>query len=298
MTQQHHDEHIQQVAPVPIAADELPETYKSPLYNRFNSFIPVLQSVQKYSSYTFSAFSFIHGVAVIPTPAISTSISDELISMGRQLYQDPNVEWWLVWGSIGVHVLSGVTIRVIRNVLYKWKHGQKRHRAREAIGDAGEDGGLTGGLAGYAGLPKKTSLVKRYLNLTPLQFAGYFSIPLILFHALQVRVVPSAVEGDSSYINLDFIHNVLMFHQPVWRPLLNWVVYPLLITVTTYHTVYGILWWNGVKNMTLRKWAMNFISLTSLVGVWSLYSIHKMDSNLPSFVQHRFDGYLASFYLS
>jgi hypothetical protein len=159
-----------------------------------------------------------------------------------------------------------------------------------------EEAGLIGGITGYAGLPPKKSFISRTLGLTPLQFAGYLSIPLVCYHVLQLRLMPLIVEGDSSYVNLEYVQHVFSSDQPMWRPLLNWIIYPTMILLTTYHTIYGLLFWNEVKNLKLRKLAMNLISLTSLCGIWSLYMIHKMDSHVPGFIKTRFDGYLERFY--
>lgn len=315
------DDGIKQVRPIPVSADtgsssapsddhEKRSISQSPWLPRLNSCIPLLQSVQKYSSYTFTTFAFIHGLAVVVAPAISTSLADDLIGMGRQLYQDSGLEWILVWGSLGLHVLSGVAVRSIRQAIHRLKHGDKRRKAlkrRTSLRDSipseeevivKEEGGLTGGISGYAGMkPARTSFVSRVLGLTPLQMAGYLSIPLVTYHALQVRILPLCLEGDSSYIGLDYLQYILSSSHGIARSCLNWLVYPSMVLLTTYHSVYGLLFWNNVKQLRLRKLAMNFISLVALCGLYSLYAIHKMDSSVPQFIKLRFSGYLDKFYL-
>lgn len=290
--------------PVPIneitSGDDNSQGPSAPLYKHFNSIIPVLQSLQKYSSYTFTAFSVMHGVAVIVGPSFSTDTAKDMMSMGRQLYQDSSLEWILVFGSLTTHVLSGMATRCLRSWMYRWKHGQRKAVRRnsqiEPDEEITDDAGLIGGLPTLAGLRPKRSFISRTLGLTPLQFAGYLSIPLVLYHVMQMRIIPLLLEGDSSYVSLDYVQAVLSWNQPIWRPLLNWVIYPTMVLLTTYHTVYGLLWWNNVKELRLRKLAMNVISLISLCGLWSLYMVHKMDSSIPGFVQSKFQGYLEAFY--
>lgn len=156
--------------------------------------------------------------------------------------------------------------------------------------------GLTGGVSGYAGVAPKKSWIFRKFGLSPLQFAGYASILPVLFHVTQMRLIPLFIDGDSSCVTMDYVSHIFGTTQGLWRPLLNWVVYPPMILMTTYHTIYGMLRWLRVKDLKLRKVAVNVISLISLCGVWSIYTVSKMESTAPGFIQKKFDKYLDVLY--
>lgn len=83
------------------------------------SVLSVLRTTHRYSAYTFSAFSVIHflntGVAPLLSPIHSLTFADENLTAARALYQNSYLsEAVLVFGALGVHIVSGIVIRVIR----------------------------------------------------------------------------------------------------------------------------------------------------------------------------------------
>lgn len=314
------------VEPTPIEVEDSPEEIPSERdsfgvnYKRLSTLASIMYNVQKYSSYTFSIFAGLHGVNVLITPVISTSIADEVLSMSRAVYQAEGLESVLVWGSLSTHVIAGITLRIIRNLQHRIRYGgSKRHdnalkrkRKEQSLDQraivkdtSGEvtvnddkEVGLAGGVTNMVGLGPKKSYVFRKFGLSPLQMSGYLLIPLVSYHALQTRIVPLIIEGDSSYINFEFIAYLLSNTGSIWHPIKNWIVYPLLVVLSTYHSIYGLLKWNNVKNMKIRKTGAMTINILSLVGIWSLYTLSKIDyiNSVPAFIVKKFDKYLDYFY--
>ncbi|CCH40482.1 putative membrane protein [Wickerhamomyces ciferrii] len=312
---------LSQASPIPIEIQEDDGKSFGP-YRKSSKIIPILKSVQKYSSYTFTIFSFLHGVNVLVVPSISTGIAEEILSMNRSIYQATGLENILVWGSLSVHILSGALMRIIRNWRYRERYGGSRahdnklkrkrrdsHLDHEVISQNYEgevninddsEVGLMGGLTNYFGFGFKKSLIFRYFGLSPLQATGYLSIPLVLYHSLQVRIIPNIVEGDSSYINFDFISYLFNNNKHYSGPILNWIIYPALISFTTYHIISGWMKLLNVRSLTKRKIGATIVNIISLLGIYSLYTITKIDchSSVAQFIQKRFDMYIDYFYLS
>lgn len=311
---------LKAASPVPVElSDELNSTF-GPSHRRSSKLIPILTFVQKYSSYTFTVFTFLHGSTVIVGPLISESVANELLSMTRTIYQGSGLEDVLVWGSLSLHVISGITIRILRNIRYREKYGGskahdnklKRKRRNSQIDKEtltkdydGEvkvnddsEVGLMGGVTNFFGFGFRKSYLFRKFGISPLQATGYLSIPLVAYHAIQTRIVPLLIEGDSSYITLDYISYLFNNTTHASGPILNWIVYPSLIGFTTYHTVSGWMKWLNVRSLTKRKIGAAFINLISLCGIYSVYSLTKIDTNLTvaNFVQKQFDLYIDRFY--
>ncbi|KAH3688176.1 hypothetical protein WICPIJ_000818 [Wickerhamomyces pijperi] len=273
---------------------------KSVLYNTLTKLTPFLQTAQKYSSITFSVFATIHGIGVTVGPLISTSFTNELISLGREIYQSSSIEWWLVWGSLTVHVVSGVALRNIRQILRKWNYGDTQPRkkvvdlssSKDSTKVPDENSGLIGGVQSYFGLGAKRSFSFKNLGMTPLQFSGYLLVPLVSYHSIQTRILPLFLEGDSSYITIEYITYLL--NHSLLASVTNWILYPSLTILATYHTIFGLCRWLGVKDRSLRKIAAHSINLISLIGVLAVWNVSKRANllGMPEFVLRKFEYYV------
>lgn len=304
--------------PIPV---EIPDEGSSfgPSHRKTSKLIPILTSIQKYSSYTFTVFTFLHGTTVLICPAISDSLANEMLSMTRTIYQGSGLEGILVWGSLSLHVLAGISIRAIRNLQYRAKYGGskvhdnrlKRKRRNSQIENEviskDYDGqikvnddtevGLVGGVTNFFGLGFRKSYLFRTFGLSPLQATGYLSIPLIAYHALQVRIAPLLVDGDSSYITLEYISYLFNEAKHASVPILNWAIYPSLVVFTTYHIISGWMKWLKIRSLTKRKIGALTVNLISLIGVYSIYAITKIDAKMTvaKFIQKQFDLYIDQF---
>lgn len=314
---------LKQSLPIPVEIEEDKSSSSfGPSYKKTSRIIPILSTIQKYSSYTFTIFTFLHGSTVLLAPAVSGSLGNELLSMTRTIYQGSGLEGILVWGSLSLHVLSGISIRILRNLRYREKYGgsklydnrlkRKRRNSQldKDVFSKDYDGevrvnddsevGLMGGVTNFFGFGFKKSFFFRKFGVSPLQATGYLSIPLIAYHALQTRIIPLLVDGDSSYITLDYISYLLNGTKHVSAPILNWIIYPSLIGITTYHVISGWLKWLQVKSLTKRKVGAAMINLITLIGIYSVYSLSKVDVDMTvaAFVQKQFDIYTDRFYLN
>lgn len=313
---------LKPASPIPLGlTDEYTSSSFGPSQKNSSRLIPILSSIQKYSSYTFTIFSFLHGTSVMIGPVISESIGNEMLSMSRTIYQGSGLENILVWGSLSLHVLSGITLRILRNRRYREKYGgskaldnklkrkrrnsqldkdtiSKSYDGEVSVNDDSEVG-LMGGITNFFGFGFRKSYLFRKFGLSPLQATGYLSVPLVAYHALQTRIIPLLVEGDSSYISLDYISYIFNDVRHTSGPILNWIVYPSLIGFTTYHIISGWMKWLNVKSLTKRKIGAGLVNLISLIGIYSIYSLSKVDTNITvaKFVQKQFDLYIDRFYL-
>lgn len=168
------DDRLDEVAPEPVADDGTPHKSVRPHYTSPRStFWRTVQQAQKYSSWTFSAFAVLHTTSTVVAPAFSVGFAHSAFKFGNAIYQADYVEPVLVFGSLGVHVLSGLALRAHRVYHNKKYHDQWR------------------------------------FNLNPVSASGWLLVPLVLSHAFVTRVAPQWVLGDSSLISLDYITHSL-----------------------------------------------------------------------------------------
>ncbi|KAH3672833.1 hypothetical protein WICMUC_004055 [Wickerhamomyces mucosus] len=274
-------------------------------YSKFSKLIPILTKLQKYSSISFSIFILIHGSTIIFGPLISTKFTNELISLGRQIYQVSGIEEWLVWGSLSLHIFSGIGLRIYKNYLYRLKYGSKRNppvinqnilnkdysTGKIEIKDDSKIG-LIGGIPNYFGLGIKISKSFKNFGLSPLQLSGYLLIPLISYHSFQSRILPLLIENDSSYISIEYISYILNYSLS--STIFNWLLYSSLSVLTIYHSIYGILKWNKIKDFKIRKFFANIINGLSILSIISIYKLSKSDNlnNIGGFIINKFNHYL------
>lgn len=303
------------VSPEPISEVDYPLDEDNPpfgvsIYPHFQKFsYKILKPLQKYSSYSFSIFSIIHGITISIGPLISIDSANELLSLGRSLYQSPGFEEFLVWGSLFCHVGSGLLIRSIKIWGDKIRYGKLKNKKlrKQSIVDQNsivKEGniniddseiGLIGGFSNFIGFGFKKNWIFKKFGVTTLILSGWLSLPLILYHVFQVRIIPNMVDGDSSLINFEFIS--YLFNKDLILKTLNVTVYSLMSIITTYHMIFGLIKFLKVKNLNFRKFIgllINLISLCTLIGI---YNLNKFDiSEIPKFIIKKYDIYLSYFY--
>lgn len=228
--------------------------------------------VQRYSSYAFTVFAGLHMVntSIIPLIYQSVPYSEPFLLMAREIYQTRVSETLLISLPLAAHVLSGLSVRLIRR-----SQNLKRY------------GGATPGM--YALHRSKTALsgssdtyrngLRIWPQLSNVSISGYILIAPVLAHIFINRVLPLIAEGDSSNIGLHYVAHGFARHgiQP-------WIAYALLLTAGAGHMVWGwakwlnlatpINWRKTTVDKALRKkrsrtwWTIN--GLAALVGgVWA-----------------------------
>lgn len=271
------------VAPEPVKSFGVPPETPSRTRN-IERAIVLLGKVQRGSVVPFSVFLAVHLSSVVVAPALGgVQIGNDMVMLGRELYQTPAVEW-LMFGSVAVHVLSGMALTVLRRCLCYVKYGtwtrpghSRDHRRRSShgssphskSGDAVKD--INEGLGGFAsllGLGSRQSLVSRWFGLSPLSFSGYLLLVLAAGHVYYERVEPAG-RFD---VDLGFVHDAMAQKGPG-------VAVSLLVLVLagSYHVFAG---WNRILGLYARRHRLRsyfFIASLSFLASISLWKISAMD---------------------
>lgn len=162
------------VPPEPIEeveSDEKKQSHESTTQR--SRLFPFIQNIQRYSSYTFSAFLTLHAASVVAGPIISPEIGDYTMNFTGAVYQEQLIEPFLVYGSLAAHIASGLILRLRYSYLYYRTHDK---------------------------LPPRPSNVA---------LCGYGLIPLVGGHLLYTRWIPLRVLGDSSMISMEYVAHTL-----------------------------------------------------------------------------------------
>lgn len=196
-----------------------------------------MSRIQRYSSYATGVFAALHVLNVSLLPAITRSAasSETFLLMTRELYQTPLTEPLLVALPVFAHVGSGIALRLLR----RWQN-MKRY------------GGSTPGMYAlhqmrdaWAGRAVGASAARLWPSLSYISVSGY---ALSLFYGAHVfvnRVLPLAVEGDSSNVGLAYVAHGFARH-----PVTSSVVYLGLLGTASGHMVWGMAKWLGVAPST------------------------------------------------
>ncbi|KAG7835215.1 hypothetical protein KL943_002530 [Ogataea angusta] len=286
---------LRPVSPEPISGDEIPIGIPAtPSSNRLSlKVVRTLAVLQKYSTIPMGLFTAIHLSGVVLAPPIAgIDIAEQVISMGRELYQAGSSETILL-ASACVHVLSGIALQFAK----KWdnyvKYGGLRKKTSPAISSAKEaeidkSSGL-GGLTYLLGLGPRPSLSFRMLGLTPLRFSGYILLPLLTLHVLHQRIGPLALEGDSSMVDLSYIAWAV-----AQSPFIRATGLIALVGVTSYHILAGALHYLRWFSRRARKNAYSIIFFNTTLAALSVLSISKIDPPSGS-TTRKFAAYVSHF---
>lgn len=267
--------------------------------------IPTLYKIQKYSAYSFISFLGIHmtSVIVVPILPIDQGIKDEIFSMGKAIYQSiPLYESICIFGSVSIHFLSGIGIRLYKKLISKKNNNHKGNTKKtnerrfelKKLADDDDDIGF-GGLSNLFGLGYRKSFTVKYFGLTPLQFSGYLLIPFILYHGYKFRYIPWEIEGDSSLINLEYISYVLNLKHPLW----NTFALGSLIWIMTYHATNGLLKLQGKFSQNWKKFGLAIVNGMGILGMIAiyLYKTNKDIIDINGFLGKSFSKYLNAFWV-
>ncbi|GMF59153.1 unnamed protein product [[Candida] boidinii] len=209
------------VAPEPLSEEAI-KNLGIPAYPDSQPFttkaINILAKIQQGSAYLFTGFVSLHLASVVVTPALTDiDTAENVLTAVREVYQSPNTEWILVWGSMFAHVISGFVIRMIRNYNTRKNYGSKKYKKKDSKYtptttdeekiEKDEDRGL-GGLFSVLGFSSRKSYFAEKTGLSPLALSGYILFPMVLMHAFSIRVLPLIIQGDSSNIDFGFISHL------------------------------------------------------------------------------------------
>ncbi|RLV91212.1 hypothetical protein JA1_004039 [Spathaspora sp. JA1] len=302
---------LNKIHPIPldileeIQSNDLTPTPSQPTHKK-SWLIPVLYKFQKYSAYSFLSFIGIHltSVIVVPILPITPTIKQDVFSMTKAVFHSiPLYETAFIYGSSLVHIISGVTLRIIRTYQKHIDKRKKKHKKKIStynmndsiqIKDDDDDIGL-GGISNIFGLGYKKSWISQTFGISPLQFSGYLLLPLVAFHYFKFRLSPLLIEGDSSLINLDYITYVVNLRNPTF----NLLALSGLIWTATYHTVNGLLKLNKKFNKNWKRFGLAMINIVGSLGMLSIYYF-KIDSdiiNLGGYLDKTFSNYLNTFWI-
>ncbi|XP_044716484.1 N2,N2-dimethylguanosine tRNA methyltransferase [Hirsutella rhossiliensis] len=182
-----------------------------------------LTRVQRYSSYAVSIFTSLHlaNVSLIPLATRSVAGSETYLLMTREIYQTAIAEPLLVALPVVAHIGSGLALRLLR----RWQN-MRRY------------GGGTPGMG-----------VRLWPPMSYISISGYAFALVYCAHVFVNRVLPLAVDGDSSNIGLAYVA-----HGFARQPGVSLAAYLGLIGAGCGHMVWGMARWLGLARST-RGWA-------------------------------------------
>ncbi|MCJ1334939.1 hypothetical protein MMC09_000205 [Bachmanniomyces sp. S44760] len=214
----------------------------------------IVQRIQKYSSYTFTAYLAAHitNTSILPLITQSISSSDTYLLLTRPYYQSPISEPLLVIAPLALHVASGIALRLVRRRQTAIRHGAENRTERRKIA---------------------------WPRLSGTSALGYVLLPFVAGHVAINRLLPLWVEGGSSGVGLQYVG-----HTFARLPVISWVGYTALVGVGSFHFVWGWARWLGLgpdgagsqyemggedREVARRRswWAVSIVA-SLVMGVW------------------------------
>lgn len=179
-----------------------------------HSAIWYLSRIQKYSTYAFSAFTVMHiaNTSLIPLVARSVPASEPYLLLTRPYYQSPAAEPLMVAIPLLSHIVSGITVRMIR----------RNHNARR-YGDA------------YSSENKASFFTNFWPRVSGISKLGFILTPLIMGHVLINRGIPGRNNVNLSYVS----------HAFAKHPAVSFVGFTALMSVGCWHITWGWAKWLG-----------------------------------------------------
>lgn len=282
---------LNEVAPEPVSGSmpgiptSLPNSGSTHPY--LTKSMNILRKVQQYSVIPFTGFAVIHLSGVLISPALfGTRISEDLISMGRELYQVPIIEIGLLASTVA-HVVSGMGLNLLRRYYNYVKYGKSKVKKNvnkdklesslkingnpEDVEVKDINEGL-GGISSIVGAGSRQSITSRLFGLSPLAFSGYVFLGCILGHIYYERISPLLVDGDSSNIDLTYIAYALQNTFAKTFTALN-----VLVATGCYHMLVG--WNRYLRRFSLKQRRRTYQTLLVLSGlcVVSLLRVRGLD---------------------
>ncbi|KAI2627122.1 hypothetical protein GGS21DRAFT_540655 [Xylaria nigripes] len=233
-----------------------------------------LTRIQRFSSYTFTFFAGLHfaNTSLIPLFYHSVPYSEPFLLMAREVYQTRLTEPLLVGLPVLAHVVSGISIRLLRR-----SNNKKRYYGDLSPGfwpiassKAAQDS------SSAQSTRSSSRLWPAFSNISA---SGYFFTGLLSAHVAINRVLPIVVDGDSSNIGLGYVAHGFARRAPS-----SWLAYGLLLTIGTGHMVWGMAKWLDLapppnwKKITLDRptrsrrrrawWAVNAMAVV-IAALWA-----------------------------
>lgn len=195
--------------------------------------------MQRYSSYAMAVFTSLHLTNVSLIPAVTRSVpgSETYLLMTREIYQTAITEPLLVALPVIAHVGSGIALRLLR-----WRQNRRRY------------GGATPAM--YALHRSRANAgqghsIRIWPQMSYISISGYLFTAFYSAHVFMNRILPLAVEGNSSDIGLAYVAHGFARH-----PAMAYFAYIGLITLGTGHMVWGLAKWFGYAPST-SGWQTN-----------------------------------------
>lgn len=184
-------------------------------------------------------FTSLHLTNVSLIPAVTRSVpgSETYLLMTREIYQTTFTEPLLVALPVLAHIGSGVALRLLR-------YGQNKRRY----------GGATPAMYALHRSRADTNgsqSIRIWPQLSYISISGYAFTVFYSAHVFMNRVLPLAVEGDSSNIGLGYVAHGFARHPALAR-----IAYLGLIAVGSGHMVWGLAKWLGSAPST-SGWQAN-----------------------------------------
>ncbi|GAA5875273.1 hypothetical protein JCM16303_000565 [Sporobolomyces ruberrimus] len=245
--------------------------------------VPLLRLTQSLSACSFSIFSIIHLssplTALLPSrPKYISSPENRangFLLIGRELYQGEWTEPILVYGSLIVHVGSGVVnrwLKVLQRIeTRKWKREQLRTELKNITMAEGEEyyelprmnqgekellveemDQLDAELVEQGSkeeiiVPSSTSSTSSNSLIPPItthQKTGYVLIPIVLHHLYVHRLLPSSPLPPISSLSPSFFNytftSLSLNHSSLYLRIASTLSYASLASIATYHAIVGL----------------------------------------------------------
>lgn len=211
-----------------------------------------MTKIQRYSSYTFSAFLTAHitNTSIIPLITQSVGASENYLLLTRPYYQSPVFEPLIIFAPLTLHIASGIALRLTRR--------------RQAVN-------------WYGAESKAERRNLAWPKLSGTSLLGYLFFPAVAAHIYVNRGLPVLVEGGSSGVGLSYISHGFARH-----PAVAYTAYTALLGLGVSHFVWGWSRWlgwhpdkatgvNGDERQQIRKrrwYSINGVALATII-LWA-----------------------------
>lgn len=231
------------------------------------STIRLLNLTQRASALSLSSFLVIHLCAPLSSTIAPRNKAESYASgfmvLGRVMYQGEWGESIFVWGSLGVHVVSGVLGRVLKGLERRERSRRRRVEVRrdaekgmggeeelslddgrivELSADDDDDEGTEEDEFKMDSTPIEPPSPTSYLPPISLhQVTGYLLLPLTLHHAYLHRLLPSSPTPPISSLSPTLLsYSFVSYSLSSSHALASSIAYISLLSVGSYHALAGI----------------------------------------------------------
>jgi hypothetical protein len=206
--------------------------------------------LQRYSTYAFTLFTTLHitNTSLLPLITRSVPAADKYLLLTRPYYQSLPFEPLLITLPLGLHISSGLALRLYRRRQSLYRYGAESRTERKSIS---------------------------WPTVSGTSALGFLMTPLVLGHAFVNRVMPLLYEGGSANVGLEFVSHGFARH-----PAVAFTGYAALVAVGSWHIVWGWAKWlgftpaavvqGGPEGQMRRKRRFYLINATAAVitGLW------------------------------